>query len=123
MTSELQDEGFALQRGRLGSRVATSAMLLTGLNFLVRSLSFLTVIVLARILMPEAFGLVALATTIMGAIEVLTNFSVGNALIRIRNVEKAHFDTAFTIGALRGVLTAAGLALLARPLAILMEMP
>jgi O-antigen/teichoic acid export membrane protein len=109
--------------GGLGNRVASSAGILWALNMLLRALQFLTMLVLARVLVPADFGIVALAMTIVGVLDVMTNVQVGAAIIRTTEVDRSHLDTAFTINILRGLATAALLALLAHPLALFLETP
>lgn len=120
-SGELPEAGRSSHR--LGARVANSAALLWALQMLVRGSGFVTLIVLARVLTPADFGIVALATTIIGVLDVLTNVQVGAAIIRSNNLTAAHLDTAFTLNLLRGLLTAAVLAAFARPLAMFLDAP
>lgn len=108
---------------RLGRRVASSAGLLWLLSMGLRLISTLSMLVLARVLMPADFGLVALATAVIAIVEVMTNVQAGAAIIKTRDPDKALFDTAFTLGLLRAVVAAVLLAALAWPLARVMEMP
>ncbi|MCS6987042.1 MAG: oligosaccharide flippase family protein [Sphingomonadaceae bacterium] len=103
--------------GALGRRTAAGASLLWLLAMGLKGVGFLTTLVLARILVPADFGLVALATAVMGIIDILSNVQTSAALIKETELKKAHFDTAFTINVLRGVASAAVLAVIARPLA------
>jgi PST family polysaccharide transporter len=109
--------------GRLGRRTASGAGLLYLLSVALKGITFVTTLVLARILVPGDFGLVALASTIVGLIDILSNVQTSAALIKEKEPEKAHFDTAFTINALRGLLTAGVLAAIAAPFAAWMESP
>jgi PST family polysaccharide transporter len=108
---------------RLGRRTATGAALLYVLTMALKGITFVTTLVLARILVPEDFGLVALASVIVGFIDILSNVQTSNALIKEKEPDKAHFDTAFTINILRGLLTAAVLAAIAAPFAAWMDSP
>lgn len=102
---------------RVGSRVAASATLLWSGNMLLRLLQLVTTAILARILTPADYGLVALAMTVVGLIEVVSDLQLGGAIIRSRELEQAHLDSVFTIGLLRGLLTGLFLAAFAIPIA------
>lgn len=79
-----------------------------------RLLDLVSIVVLARILAPEDFGLVAIAASVMAIIEGLSQFDVQKALIRIRDdpsgggagASRPLEDTAWTLSALRGLLSA-----------------
>jgi len=64
----------------------------------------LSTVVLARILLPADFGLVALATAISGYLEMVSQFGIELALIRFRGTDRALYDTAWTLSILRGAL-------------------
>jgi PST family polysaccharide transporter len=108
---------------RLGSRVANSAALLWVLQMVLRGLQFVTLVVLARLLTPADIGIVALATTVIGVLDVLTNVQVGSALVRATRLSDGHFNTAFTLNVLRGLLTATILVGLSWPIAHFMGNP
>lgn len=80
-------------------------------------LDFLALLLLARFLGPADFGLVAMAMTAVFIVEAILELPLGAALIRIETLTQRMFDTAFTLGALRGVIIASALGLAALPLA------
>lgn len=98
----------------LRGRIAASAALLVASNIAMRIVRLLGTILLARILLPEDFGLITLATVIIAFGEVLINLRFSSALIKIRDLQRTHFDTAFTLNSARGALLA-GILLLAAP--------
>ena len=63
-----------------------------------------TLLILARMLSPADFGLTALAMTLISIVDIVLEIPLTQALTRLRNVEKVHLDTAFTLGLLRGLL-------------------
>jgi len=87
-------------------RVAAGAGWLYGYRWLERLLDIVAVVVLARILSPDDFGLVAIAASFISIIEGLSAFDVNKALIRTRDEHRALYDTAWTLSALRGVVSA-----------------
>ena len=87
-------------------RVARGAGWLYGYRWSERALDLVSIIVLARLLVPEDFGLVAIAASIATIIEGLSPFDVEKALIQNRDPDPALYDTAWTLSALRGSASA-----------------
>ncbi|HEV7719092.1 MAG TPA: oligosaccharide flippase family protein [Arsenicitalea sp.] len=83
-----------------------SFWLITG--FMFRRVTQLAItVILARLLVPADFGLVALATTLLLSLMSITELSLFNALIHEREPAREDYDTAFTFSALRGIALAA----------------
>lgn len=78
-----------------------------------RGLGLFSTLILVRLLSPEDFGVVAVAAAMLTLLEMLTATGFGLALIRMPSPEPRHYDTAFTLTVLRGVLIAVGLVSLA----------
>lgn len=76
-----------------------------------RSIGIISTSILARLLLPADFGLVAMAMSIIALIELATAFSFEIALIQKPDPEREHFDTAWTLNIIIGgggaVLTSA----------------
>ena len=87
-------------------RLATGARWLYAYRWLERLLDFLAIVVLARLLAPGDFGLVAIAASFATIVEGLSAFDVDKALIRSRDDNRALYDTAWTLSALRGLVAA-----------------
>ena len=88
------------------------------MRWAIRSIGLVSTAILARLLMPADFGIVAMAMVIVGLFDVFTFLGVDLALIRNREASRAHYDTAWTIG----LIQKAGIALMlviASPLAAL----
>lgn len=62
-----------------------------------RSLGLISTLVLARLLVPADFGVVAMATSVIAVLELLTGFSFDIALIQKQDAERRHYDTAWTL--------------------------
>lgn len=95
---------------------AGAAILIIG-KALIGVLSFVTTIILARILAPDDFALAAIAVTIVGLLTTFTAISINNALVHQENPENAHFDTAWTLSMCRGLILALILGVTAVPIA------
>ena len=88
-------------------RTAAGAAWLIGWRMCTRALGIVSTLVLVRLLLPEDFGLVALATGFWQAIDAFSGLGVEEALIREKVPSRALYDTGFTINLLRGLLTVA----------------
>ena len=87
-------------------RVAAGAGWLYSYRWIERLLDVVSIVVLARILSPDDFGLVAIAASFVAIVEGMSAFDVNKALIRTRDEHRALYDTAWTLSALRGVVSA-----------------
>lgn len=111
------------ERGSLNRRITRGAAWMVGLRFADRSVGFISTIILARLLVPADFGLVALATAMMAAVAVFGEFGLELALIQNQKADRRHYDTAWTLGLLRGLIATIIIALAAAPLAAFFEDP
>lgn len=96
-------------------KMASGAIWMVSGRLLERSIGLLSTIIVARILSPDDFGLVAMATSLMAVIEVLGAFSLDSAIIQNNKSNRSHYDTAWTINLIYALGTALVLALLANP--------
>lgn len=80
---------------------------LVGARWAVRGIGFVSTLILARLLAPADFGLVALATVLTGLIGVLGETGLMYYLIREPKPERSHFDTVWTLQTLVGLLLTA----------------
>lgn len=67
---------------------------------------FLNTIIVARLLAPEDFGIVAIGLTAMQILTNLSDIGVSQAVIRFRDADRDDLDTLFTLSAIRGGLIA-----------------
>jgi O-antigen/teichoic acid export membrane protein len=107
--------------GDLGLRMAKGAAWMIALRFAVRATGLVSMIILARLLVPADFGLVALATALAGALAAMSEFGFEVALIQNPAADRRHYDTAWTLGLIRGVIVAGVLAACAGPLAAMLS--
>jgi O-antigen/teichoic acid export membrane protein len=89
----------------------------------IRALGLISTALLARLLSPADFGLVALAALVVAFIEVFLLLGVEMALIRHPNATREHWDTAWTLRVLQNVGTAALLVLVAPLAAVYFQEP
>jgi PST family polysaccharide transporter len=87
-------------------RLAKGAMWVAGTRVLVNLVAFASTILLARLLVPADFGIVAIATTVAALVTSTTELSLASALVQHRDPQDHHFDTAWTLNAARSLLLA-----------------
>jgi lipopolysaccharide exporter len=90
----------------LGKRMAKGAVWTVLMRFAVRSIGIVSMIVLARLLVPADFGLVVLATMLVAFLDLLSELELSTFLIFRRGVDRSYYDTAWTLSLLRGGVTA-----------------
>lgn len=90
----------------LSSRVASGAGWMVGARFLVRIMGFVNTIIVARLLVPDDFGLVAIGVTTMQLLQGLSELGVNQAIVRFRDATDDDVNTLFTFSAVRGVVLA-----------------
>ncbi|MFA9460963.1 lipopolysaccharide biosynthesis protein [Thiohalorhabdus methylotrophus] len=107
----------------LGGKIASGAAWMVSMRLVVRSIGLLSTIIVARLLSPADFGLVALATSIYALVEFLGAFGFGEAIIQRHDTDRSHYDTAWTLNLAFGVLAATAMALMAGPVAGFFDEP
>ena len=80
-----------------------------------RLLGLVSTLVLVRLLAPADFGLVALGTTFVIAVDTLSTLGVEDALVRDHAPTADMYDTAFTLTVLRSIATALVISVVAIP--------
>lgn len=103
--------------------VVRGALLSMGGSLGSRLLGFAALAILARILLPHDFGIVATAMIFIGLCRTLMNRQFHLALIRMPEVDLSHYDTAFTLTLIFGLATSVLLFLSAGFLASVMGAP
>ncbi len=98
-------------------RMLTASAWLSGARLLTNVLAFVSTFLMARLLAPEDFGLVAIGTSIQMIALAITELSMAQALIQHRDPTENHYHTAWTMGVGRGAVLGLILALLAQPIA------
>lgn len=101
----------------LKRKMASGAAWLVLFRLCDRGIGFVSTLILARVLVPADFGLVAMATSLLAALEMLGAFSFDLALIQNQKAQRHHYDTAWTFTVVFGVFKSLALCLLAVPAA------
>jgi len=99
-----------------GARMLNGALWMIALRWAIRLTGLVSTVILARLLVPSDFGIVAMAMIVVSTLEIFNQTGQKLVLIRLENPTKEHFDTAWTVSFLIGLAIAAAI-LAASPLA------
>lgn len=88
----------------IGLKTAIGAAWILSWRALSRVLGVISIVVLSRLLTPDAFGLVAIATSIVGALDAFSVLGWQDAVIRSQHYRRELLNTAFTISVARGLV-------------------
>ncbi|MCU0949504.1 MAG: lipopolysaccharide biosynthesis protein [Burkholderiaceae bacterium] len=98
-------------------KMARGATWMLGFRLADRALAFVSTIILARVLVPADFGLVAMAMSVIAMIELAGAFSFEVPLIQRADPTRAHYDTTWTLRLLFSLLCGLLIVALALPAA------
>ena len=87
----------------LNRKVAFGIAWMAGARAAVRGLGLISTLVLARLLVPEDFGIIAMATSIAAGLELLTLFGFDMALIQRKSLTRDDYDSAWTLNTMLGL--------------------
>ncbi len=113
----------APSQGSLLARTAKATGWMIVWRLVTRVLGLGSTLVLVRLLLPSDFGLVALGTSFAQAIDALSIIGVDDALIREKHPDRAIYNTAFTMNAIRNLFTALLIAATAVPVGAFFNEP
>lgn len=106
-----------------GKQIAKGAAWLMGFRLLDKSIGLISTLVLARLLTPSDFGLVAMAMAVVALLELMGAFGFDSALIQRQDTERKHYDTAWTFNVIFGLSIATLLVVAAEPAAAFYKEP
>jgi O-antigen/teichoic acid export membrane protein len=121
LTGSRGDETVMVSTGFIAGRTATGAAWLIASRLGTRSIDIISLLVLARVLTPQDFGIVAVAMTLVQVVEAVFEIPVEQVLIRTSDVTRSMLNTAFTLSAARGLLLALLLASISFPFAAIYD--
>jgi lipopolysaccharide exporter len=123
--SELPDsvDSFSEEspRATLRQRTAVGLIWIYGLQVSVQVLAFSRNLVLARILLPEQFGIAAIAVSGFALFNIISESGLNKALIQKMTADRRDIDTGWVVQIARGLFISALLFLLAEPVASIYE--
>ncbi|MCS6948746.1 MAG: oligosaccharide flippase family protein, partial [Steroidobacteraceae bacterium] len=88
----------------LGRRVAFAAAWAVAMRLGERLIGIVSTLILARLLLPSDYGIVAMSMVVVALIETFTAMGVESAIISKPRPDRTDYDTAWTLNVLTGVL-------------------
>ncbi|GAC18544.1 lipopolysaccharide biosynthesis protein [Paraglaciecola arctica] len=85
----------------IAKQIATGTIWSVLMRMTIRMLGIISVLILARILVPADYGIVAKAILLSGFLELVTQFGFNAALIQNQNATKDDYDTVWTLSIIR----------------------
>lgn len=86
-------------------------------RFVLRGIGIVSTMILARILVPHDFGVIALAATVIGLLDVISSIGVDVVLVRDPSASREKYNTAWTLQLMRGVTIGALVVVASEPAA------
>ena len=108
-------EAFA-QVSRSVSAVV-GALIAVGIRWTDRLIGLVSTVILARLLVPDDFGIIAMASLVIGLIDVLLDMGVNITLVQNKHATQDDFDAAWTLRLMQSGLAAVAIFLAAYPAA------
>jgi O-antigen/teichoic acid export membrane protein len=94
-----------------------------GTRWAIKGLGFLNTVIMARVLLPADYGIVAMAMLVVGLIQALMDFGATTALMRKGEVSRDEIDSAWTLRTLQSLGVGLLLVLLSGPAASYFKEP
>ena len=111
------------QPSSLGGQVASGTLWTVAMRMSIRMLGVVSVVILARLLVPDDFGIVAQAAMFYSFVELITAFGFESALIQNQTASTAHYNTVWTLNIIRGAANAIALGAIAYPASLFLNEP
>jgi len=94
-----------------------------GMRWAIRCAGLVSTVILARVLTPQDFGLVAMSSMVHGLLMICSEMGVSQLLLRSGETDRQAYDTAWTIGLIQAAVLALLMALAAYPAALYFSEP
>ena len=96
---------------------------MVGMRWAIRCVGLVSTLILARILTPEDFGIVAMATIVLGLLQVCSEMGAAQLLLRMGETDRSAWDTAWTIGLVQALILGTAMFFLAYPASVYFKEP
>jgi len=93
--------------------LTSGAIIMIAMRWIDRLVGIVSTFILARILVPDDFGIVAMASVIVAFADIIFDLGINIALIQRKNPSQAYYNTAWTLRILQTATVAAVLMILA----------
>ncbi len=98
------DESKPVTEAEMRPHMIRGSIWMVAMRWTIKGIGIVSTIILARLLVPEDFGIVAMAMLVVGIIELFNLVGTDLALIRHKNATRAHFDSAWTLGVIQSLI-------------------
>lgn len=105
------------------TKIVGGSLWMIAMRWSMRVIGLVSTVILARLLTPEDFGLVAMAAITVGLFDLLASTGVDLALLQNQKATREHYDTAWTIQVIQGVIVTLLLFFAIEPAAIYFDEP
>ncbi len=78
----------------INKKMAKGAAWMVAFKLLERCIGLISTLILVRLLIPEDFGLIAMAMTVIAGLELLRAFNFDVVLIQKQSSDRKYYDTA-----------------------------
>ncbi len=99
------------------------ALWTVGMRWAVKVLGFANTVIMARILMPEDYGIVAMAMLVVGLSEALLDFGAASVLLAKPSVDRNDIDSTWTLRLIQGCIVGTLIAAAAYPASLYFQEP
>lgn len=107
----------------MSQKMAVGALWMVLFKLLERGLGVISTLMLARLLAPTDFGIVAMAMSLIALLELISYFGMDTVLIQRADAESIHFNTAWTMNVLAGCGVGVIMVVLAQPASLFFREP
>lgn len=91
----------------VNKEIAKGSLWMLFMRFSIKGIGMVSTVVLARLLVPEDFGVVAIAMSVFAFVKLICDTGFGTALIQKQDAGAELYDTAWTLNILLGIICAA----------------
>jgi O-antigen/teichoic acid export membrane protein len=97
VTAERDETERVVAPGSVSTAVLRGSLWTLALRWSLRLVGLVSTAIVARLLTPEDFGLMALVVSVLGLLEALTDTGAALAIVRHPRPERRHYDTVWTV--------------------------
>jgi lipopolysaccharide exporter len=98
-------------------------LIVVSIRWIDRLIGIISTVILARLLAPADFGIIAMASIVIGLVDVFLDFGVNISLMQIKNATDSDFDAAWTLRLIQSLVATAMIYIAAYPAAVYFHDP
>lgn len=102
----MENQDSSVKAPSLKERMIKGSIWMIVMRWSIRGIGLISTLILARLLTPDDFGVVAMGMLVVGLMETITAVGVEAALLRTTDTTDKHFNTAWTFRLLQAIFVA-----------------